>query len=333
MVRILVVPERLYELSRQMSQAANDLRSLDGHLGRVLGGMDWQVRQQANIEGQVQAARSQARALAERAEAMARYLSHKARLFGDADQQGAKAIPASPLPSLPWPIIRPPRLPWPFPQIPVIPLPVIPPWWKLPRLPIPIPIPSPKPPPTPAPQPKPKPTPTPAPRTPAPAGDTFKDPTRGNLKKSPYYHYGDTYQNGSYKGKPHPGIDVKGEQGDSIYPIGPGKVFRVGYDSAGYGHYVVIEHTLPDGRKIYSLYAHLQDSPDLRENDLVTGDTVIGRMGLSGSAEETHLHLEIRTEAGVHPWRTYKDLKEPNWKNYWLDPEEVLENPNWRAKI
>lgn len=95
MVRILVVPERLYELGRQMSQAANDLRSLDGHLGRVLGGMDWQVRQQANIEGQVQAARSQARALAERAEAMARFLSERAQAFQEADSRSAQDLDAA----------------------------------------------------------------------------------------------------------------------------------------------------------------------------------------------------------------------------------------------
>lgn len=92
MTRILVVPERLHELSRQMNQAAGQLRNLEGHLGRALGGLDWQVRQQANVEGQVQAARGQARTLAERAEALARFLSERAAAFQQADAEGAQNL-------------------------------------------------------------------------------------------------------------------------------------------------------------------------------------------------------------------------------------------------
>lgn len=95
MVRITVVPERLQALSQQMAQAASTLRDLDGRLGRALGGLDWEVRQQANVEGQVQAARSQAHALAEQAEAMARLLSERAQAFQQADQQGAEALGAA----------------------------------------------------------------------------------------------------------------------------------------------------------------------------------------------------------------------------------------------
>lgn len=94
MVRILVVPERLQGMSHQMAQVASFLRDLDGRLGRAVGGLDWEVRQQANIEGQVQAARSQARALAERAEAMARFLSERAAAFQQADADGVQHLGA-----------------------------------------------------------------------------------------------------------------------------------------------------------------------------------------------------------------------------------------------
>lgn len=92
MVRILVVPERLREVSQQMAQAASALRDLDGCLGRALGGLDWEVRQRADVEGQVQTARRQARTLAERAEAMARFLSERATAFQQADEEGARNL-------------------------------------------------------------------------------------------------------------------------------------------------------------------------------------------------------------------------------------------------
>lgn len=92
MTRILVVPERLHDLSRQMNQAAGELHNLEGHLGRALGGLDWQVRQQANAEGRVHAARSQARALAEQAETMARFLSERATAFQEADNQSYQCL-------------------------------------------------------------------------------------------------------------------------------------------------------------------------------------------------------------------------------------------------
>lgn len=86
-MRILVTPERLLDLSRQMAQEAARLREMEGRLGRALGGLDWAVRQQANVEGQVHDARNRARALAERAEGMSRFLAERAQAFQQADQE------------------------------------------------------------------------------------------------------------------------------------------------------------------------------------------------------------------------------------------------------
>lgn len=95
MVRILVIPERLENMSRQMAQAASSLRSIEGHLSRALGGLEWEVRQQANVEGQVNAARRQAQTLASEAERLARWLAERAQAFQQADQQGAEMLGAT----------------------------------------------------------------------------------------------------------------------------------------------------------------------------------------------------------------------------------------------
>jgi hypothetical protein len=91
-MRIIVIPERLDDLSRQMTQAASELRDLEGRLGRALGGLDWQVRQQANVEGQVHAARRQALALADEAGRLARFLTDRAAAFRQADAEGAQSL-------------------------------------------------------------------------------------------------------------------------------------------------------------------------------------------------------------------------------------------------
>jgi uncharacterized protein YukE len=91
-MRIIVIPERLDDLSRQMTQATSELRDLEGRLGRALGGLDWQVRQQANVEGQVHSARRQALALADEAGRLARFLTDRAAAFRQADAEGAQAL-------------------------------------------------------------------------------------------------------------------------------------------------------------------------------------------------------------------------------------------------
>jgi len=91
-MRIIVIPERLDDLSRQMAQAANELRDLEGRLGRALGSLDWEARQQANVEGQVHAARRQAQKLAGEAERLARFLTERAAAFRQADAEGAQSL-------------------------------------------------------------------------------------------------------------------------------------------------------------------------------------------------------------------------------------------------
>ncbi len=91
-MRILVNPDQLRALSGQLQQVAGDLRTVEGRVGGVLGGLDWEARQKSGVEGQVNHARNQARALAARAEEMGRYLAAKAQAFEEADRQGVGVV-------------------------------------------------------------------------------------------------------------------------------------------------------------------------------------------------------------------------------------------------
>ena len=92
MTRILVQPEELHDLSGEMRQTARRLRLVAERHGAALAGLGWQARSAASVEAEAAAARRQAEALIDLAEALARYLDKKARDFSDADGSGAHGI-------------------------------------------------------------------------------------------------------------------------------------------------------------------------------------------------------------------------------------------------
>lgn len=98
----------------------------------------------------------------------------------------------------------------------------------------------------------------------------------------------------------HPGVDIRAPRGSAIYAIEPGRVALVVNERYGYGRRVEIDH----GNGKTSLYAHL-DKIEVYEGDLVTAETEIGQVGLTGRTTGPHLHLEVRVNG-----RTVNPLKE-----------------------
>ena len=92
MSRIKVDPAQLGAFSVQWQQVAGELESVAGRVGSALGGLSWEARQKAGVDGQANQARSQARALAAQAGEMARYLQRKAQAFEEADGQGVSDL-------------------------------------------------------------------------------------------------------------------------------------------------------------------------------------------------------------------------------------------------
>jgi hypothetical protein len=94
MTRIRVDPNRLRQGQSQFSAAAAQLRGIDSHVAAAWGGLSWEARQTAGIGARVDAARARARALAEEADGLARYLGIKVEAFGGADTQGLQDVTA-----------------------------------------------------------------------------------------------------------------------------------------------------------------------------------------------------------------------------------------------
>jgi hypothetical protein len=106
----------------------------------------------------------------------------------------------------------------------------------------------------------------------------------------------------------HDGLDLFGPVGTPIIAAADGKVFyknkSIG-DSAGYGFYLILEHEI-QGRKIYTLYAHLQKRVTLEINSFVEQGELIGYMGSTGYSTGSHLHFAIISKLVHDP------IKNPN---------------------
>ena len=106
----------------------------------------------------------------------------------------------------------------------------------------------------------------------------------------------------------HLGIDLSNTNKTiEIYPVASGVVFAKYYDTYG-ALFLKIRHNV-NGRYIYSTYAHLS-AWYVNVGDVVTPDTVIGRMGNTGYSFGAHLHLELTTcdwhAGGGCTWATYQ---------------------------
>ena len=68
-----------------------------------------------------------------------------------------------------------------------------------------------------------------------------------------------------------------------------GVVIRAGWNSQGYGQFVIIDHNID----YITLYAHLSEVL-VSQGDVVAQGQAIGRVGSTGNSTGPHLHFEIR---------------------------------------
>ncbi|MBQ9742273.1 MAG: peptidoglycan DD-metalloendopeptidase family protein [Ruminococcus sp.] len=96
-------------------------------------------------------------------------------------------------------------------------------------------------------------------------------------------------------GRMHNGIDIadSGCYGVDIVASDAGTVEWAGWDSSGYGNYVIIDH----GNGYKTLYGHCCEVY-VSIGDKVNQGDVVGAMGATGNVTGTHLHFEI-IENGV----------------------------------
>lgn len=87
----------------------------------------------------------------------------------------------------------------------------------------------------------------------------------------------------------HSGVDIAAPKGARITSPAGGVVRRVGYDKAGYGHFVEVSHA--NGQTM--LYAHA-DRVLVKPGQQVRAGQELATVGSSGRSTGPHLHLEVR---------------------------------------
>lgn len=91
----------------------------------------------------------------------------------------------------------------------------------------------------------------------------------------------------------HTGVDLATPTGTPVAAVSAGTVTSAG-DSGAYGQRVGITH--PDGTQ--SMYAHMSRI-DVSVGDVVEAGDLVGAVGTTGNSTGPHLHLEVRSSAGV----------------------------------
>lgn len=96
----------------------------------------------------------------------------------------------------------------------------------------------------------------------------------------------------------HLGVDLgtSGNNSTTVGSIADGVVYKVLKESksGGWGNFVIVKHTLPNGKVFYSGYAHLK-SMSVKEGQTVNVGTKLGMMGSTGYSTGPHLHLVVFT--------------------------------------
>ena len=125
---------------------------------------------------------------------------------------------------------------------------------------------------------------------PAPADTTFTNPLPGAVKTQGFGPT-DLVFEPPYGGFPHfhTGIDLSTAEGTPVLAAAGGTVVLAGFNTGGYGNYVVIAH----GGGLDTLYGHL-DSIVVKPGQQVGKGQPIGTEGSTGNSTGAHLHFEIR---------------------------------------
>jgi murein DD-endopeptidase MepM/ murein hydrolase activator NlpD len=92
----------------------------------------------------------------------------------------------------------------------------------------------------------------------------------------------------------HNGQDFDVPYGTDVHATGDGKVIESGWNSGGFGNYIVIDHSYG----LQTVYGHLSSIKVVKNQNVKRGD-LIGISGNSGLSSGPHLHYQIE-QFGTH---------------------------------
>lgn len=94
---------------------------------------------------------------------------------------------------------------------------------------------------------------------------------------------------GMRNGTRHDGIDIRADEGTPIKAADDGRVIYSNSKMRGYGNLIIIKHK----DDFYTAYSHNKTN-HVKDGDKVARGEVIGTVGSTGNASNSHLHFEVR---------------------------------------
>ena len=109
-------------------------------------------------------------------------------------------------------------------------------------------------------------------------------------------YYNITSYYGQRWGRLHGGIDIAsaGIEGKPIIAVADGVVLAAGYNTGGFGNWVMINHGTYKGKQYSTICAHMKYTPIVKNGQKVKAGQVIGYVGNTGRSYGNHCHFEVR---------------------------------------
>lgn len=112
--------------------------------------------------------------------------------------------------------------------------------------------------------------------------------------------------------------------GEPVYAAADGEITYAKDAGAGWGNVVIITHNLPDGKRVQTLYGHLDKI--LKLSGIVKKREKVGTVGNANGKYLCHLHFELR-DASCLLWDKVFIGYSPIRKG-WLDPSDFIDSQN-----
>lgn len=162
----------------------------------------------------------------------------------------------------------------------------------------------------------------------APVADSFAYPIGENSAVSEGRDDSDSWYNAQDFGENnHLGEDWNknsggnSDCGEPVFAAANGTITLAKDAGAGWGNVVIIEHTLPDGSKVQTLYGHLETI--VQDKGVVGKRERIGTIGNANGKYLCHLHFEIRDDSCLMWDRVFLGYSPFNVG--WLDPSDFID--------